>query len=71
MIRPMPGAVTLDGPMTPLISARQLAEYMNVSGKTLRRAVLAGEIPHVKIGDSYRFDPRAVRESLNKKPGKP
>lgn len=50
--------------MQPLMRARDLAEYMQVSGKTLRRAVLSGQIPYVKIGDSYRFDAQAVRQAL-------
>ena len=64
-----PGAVTLDGPVTQLMKGKDLAEYLNVSGKTLLRAVRAGKIPFVRIGESHRFDIRAVRAALaGKKP---
>jgi excisionase family DNA binding protein len=51
------------------MKASDLANYMNISGRTLRRAVLAGQIPYLRIGGSYRFDLQAVRDALAKKKG--
>lgn len=64
-IRSSPGAVTLDGPLVPLVSARQLADYLNVSPKTVVRLVKANEIQAVRIGEALRFDVHAVRRALS------
>lgn len=60
-----PGALPPDGP--PLVTGKQLAANLGVSGKTIGRLVRSGQIPAVKIGDLWRFDVGVVRRALDKK----
>ena len=44
----------------PLLTIRDLAEYLGVSEKTVRRLQAAGRIPFVRVGRGIRFDPGDV-----------
>ncbi len=60
-----PGAILVDGGN--LVPAKKMAENLGVSGKTLGRLVKGRQIPAVRIGDAWRFDPVAVRRSIQEK----
>ncbi|MCK4783280.1 MAG: helix-turn-helix domain-containing protein, partial [Desulfobacteraceae bacterium] len=42
--------------MNKLLSATQLATYLNLKPVTIRRKAKAGEIPSIRIGNRLRFD---------------
>jgi excisionase family DNA binding protein len=46
---------------TPLLTAREAAERLNVSLCTARRLIKRGELPALKIGGGYRVDPARTR----------
>ena len=55
---PVP-AIT-DRPLTP----RQLAQFLQVSPRTIARRVHAGDIPYIKLGTKIRFIPSDVLRHL-------
>ena len=65
LIRASPGAITLDGPASPLMTVTDLAGYLNVSTKTIKRLVETGSVPSIRIGDTHRFDIHAVRRKID------
>lgn len=46
--------------MTPLLTTDEAAELLRVHPNTLRRLAEQGQIPHIRIGRSYRFDPAVI-----------
>ena len=44
----------------PLLTVRELAIYLGVSEKTVRRLQISGRIPFVRVGRGVRFDPADV-----------
>jgi excisionase family DNA binding protein len=59
-------ATNTDGSVVPLMSAREISNYLGVSRTTLRRYVQNGIIPFIKIGGLQRFDVLAVRSALDR-----
>jgi excisionase family DNA binding protein len=53
-----------------LVDKNVVAEKLNVSTSTVKRMTLAGELPHVKIGRSVRYDLHAIAEWLDSKKAK-
>lgn len=51
------------------VTARELAESLNCSARTVRRMAAAGEIPAVKVRAEYRFNPQAVTVALSRSGG--
>jgi excisionase family DNA binding protein len=49
-----------------MVSMLELSRYLNVSRNTLRRLVAAGQVPHYRVGNQYRFDVIAVRNALSR-----
>ncbi|MGH7176616.1 MAG: helix-turn-helix domain-containing protein [Tepidisphaeraceae bacterium] len=49
------------------VDIEALAEFLNVSVPTIRRAVKTGAIPYFKVGKSYRFVVNDVLASLNQR----
>ena len=49
--------------MTPLMTVKEAAAFLNLSPFTIYRAVEAGTLPHVRIGRSIRISQDAI-ESL-------
>lgn len=39
----------------PLMTAAELAAYLNIAEKTIRNRVSRSEIPYVKVGSALRF----------------
>jgi excisionase family DNA binding protein len=64
-IAPPPAAVGAES----LLTAKQMAERLNVPESKVRSEQRAGHIPCVMVGRYVRFDPNAVQAALNK-PGK-
>lgn len=54
--------------MTKLLSAYELAEYLNLKPVTIRRKAKTGEIPFIKIGNRLRFDKKQVDKWLLSNP---
>jgi len=42
------------------LTAQEVAEFLHVSDMTIYRLAKAGSIPSFKVGNSLRFDPKAV-----------
>jgi len=47
-----------------IYTAKELAEYLKVSERTVLDLARADKIPHYKVGKQWRFDPSEVWESL-------
>lgn len=43
------------GSPSPAWTVRQVAEYLNVNGRTVYRIAESGELPAFKVGDAWRF----------------
>jgi len=52
--------------MNELLKAKDLAKILTVNVETVRRWTRGGEIPHVVIGASKRYDLKKVMEALTK-----
>lgn len=50
--------------MRKLIDARALAEQLAISVKSVYRLTAIGQLPHVRVGRSVRFDPIKVARIL-------
>ena len=59
--------------MKKLLKVPELAEGFNVSDACVRRWVLEGKIPYVKIGRLIRFRPELLEEIISQgmRPAKP
>jgi excisionase family DNA binding protein len=56
--------------MPRLVKASEVARLLNCSAKTVRKEAKAGNVPSVRIGKGYRFDPAAVILALSNQPTK-
>jgi len=54
-----------------LLTAKELAEGLAISEKTVYAYVSKGLIPFIKIQSNVRFHPRAIREWLEQKQYRP
>lgn len=50
-----------------LVDVRTMAEKLSLCESKIRRMVKAGEIPFLKIGGAYRFNPTEVLAHLQSK----
>jgi excisionase family DNA binding protein len=48
------------------LTAKQLAELLNISPKTIFKMAKAGRIPSFRVGSAVRFDARLVIDWLRK-----
>lgn len=48
------------------LTAKQLAEILNISPKTVFKLAKAGRIPSFRVGTSVRFDARLIVEWMRK-----
>jgi|HubBroStandDraft_5_1064220.scaffolds.fasta_scaffold45151_4 excisionase family DNA binding protein len=48
------------------LTAKDLAELLNISRKTIFKVAKAGRIPNFRVGSAVRFDPRLVIDWLQK-----
>jgi excisionase family DNA binding protein len=52
----------------PLWTCDDVARYLRVSTRTLRRRAADGTIPAVRIGGALRFEPEAVTSAVASRP---
>lgn len=50
--------------MIQFVRAREVAKALDLSERQVLRLAQAGELPHVRVGRSVRFDPAAVEAWL-------
>lgn len=55
-----------DGSVVPLMSAREISDYLGIGRSTLRRYVHSGIVPSIRIGGHVKFDVLAVRAALDR-----
>lgn len=48
--------------MEPLLTIDATAEALGVSGKTIRRWIIAGILPAAKLGNQWRIRPRDLED---------
>jgi len=46
--------------MNKYVTVKEMAAILRVSGNTIRRRATARDIPSIKIGSSFRFEPEKV-----------
>lgn len=51
-----------------LVSIKEISKYFSVSERTVRNWVKEKKIPYVKIGGTYRFSIKEIREGGNDVP---
>ena len=52
-------------PLEPLLTIRDVADICDVSTKTVRRWIKAGELPAIRLGRQWRIVPRDFERFLN------
>jgi excisionase family DNA binding protein len=52
--------------MEKLITAKELAQFLKLSESTIYKLAGHGEIPGLKIGDSWRFDQQDIERMIQK-----
>lgn len=55
--------------MDDLLTVKEMAQKLKLSSQTLYKMVRQGEIPGVKVGNQWRFDPSQVHTWLTTKNG--
>jgi excisionase family DNA binding protein len=50
--------------MEKLITAKELAQFLKLSESTIYKLARNGEIPGLKIGDSWRFDQQDIERMI-------
>jgi excisionase family DNA binding protein len=50
--------------MEKLITAKELAQFLKLSESTIYKLASNGEIPGLKIGDSWRFDQQDIERMI-------
>jgi excisionase family DNA binding protein len=50
--------------MEKLITAKELAQFLKLSESTVYKLAGQGEIPGLKIGDSWRFDQQDIERMI-------
>ena len=58
-----------EGEMTQLMTVREMADYLQVTAKTIYRLLKQGRIPGTKVGHQWRFDKTAINEWLQRDSG--
>lgn len=59
-------ATTTDGKVVPLMSMREISDYLGVGRSTIKRYVKNGIIPFIKVGGLTKFDVLVVRAALDR-----
>jgi excisionase family DNA binding protein len=59
-------ATTTDGKVVPLMSMREISDYLGVGRSTIKRYVKNGIIPFVRVGGLVKFDVLVVRAALDR-----
>lgn len=59
-----PGAAEPSGPMPPLYTVTEVANYLHVSRSTVYRLIEDGSLRGTRIGQALRFTPDNIRELI-------
>lgn len=51
--------------MTPLLTVKDAAAYLNVSEVTIYRMIKSGTLPHMRVGRGIRFSQDALDEYIS------
>ena len=54
----------LEAAMEKLITAKELAQFLKLSESTIYKLASNGELPGLKIGDSWRFDQQDIERMI-------
>ena len=49
-----------------IVTAKEVGQFLKLTGATIYRLALTGEIPGFKIGKSWRFDMDEIIKSIHK-----
>lgn len=60
-------ATSTDGSVVPLMSRREIGDYLGVGRTILRDLIKSGAIPSIMVGGHLKFDVLAVRAALDRK----
>lgn len=52
------------GQLAPMLDIRAAAQVCRVSEKTVRRWIIAGELPAAKLGNQWRIRPRDLEDFI-------
>jgi excisionase family DNA binding protein len=63
-VRTVPPEVVLDVPERPLFTKASLAEYLQVSQRTVNRLVATGKLRAIRLAGHPRFRPEDVEQML-------
>jgi len=53
--------------MANIVTARELGQYLKLSGSTIYKLASGGELPGFKVGDSWRFDMDEIAKVVRRK----
>jgi len=53
-----------------IVTAKEVGQFLKLTGATIYRLALMGEIPGFKIGKSWRFDMDEIIKSIHKEKNK-
>ena len=57
----------MSGQLSILINYKQASQYLRIAPTTLRRWVMQGKIPYIKLGRSVRFNPEELNRWLQER----
>jgi excisionase family DNA binding protein len=63
-IKPSSGLIEMIENAPRALTAQELAEFLHVSDMTIYQFAKAGSIPSFRVGNSLRFDPKALANWL-------
>ncbi len=53
-----------DGELTTLLTLKEVANLLRLSPQTVYKMLDGGEIPAIKVGSQWRFDPKEIQTWL-------
>lgn len=65
----LPAAPPLQPGSGRLLTLREVAEYLAVSERTVRRLIAAADLPCLRIGSQIRFDPATLLRWISARKG--
>jgi excisionase family DNA binding protein len=52
--------------MANIVTAREVGQYLKLTGSTIYKLASTGEIPGFKVGKSWRFDMDEILKAINR-----
>ena len=50
--------------METILTAKELSQFLKLSGSTIYKLAVSGEIPAFKVGDSWRFELEEIQKMI-------